>query len=153
MNPTKSLSVTLQIPLHVSITPLQPDQEDAYVTHCMSQPGNCDNDLSESENRDWFRAIWKQQLRFQEALLMNPEYLTNFLRFIALEKLAAQGDVFGDSFLAVPEIDDVIAPIVESIDAEKHFSPPASWGIDTEALLCDVLQAIDVCVAGEPVLS
>lgn len=152
MNTTKKLSMTLQIPLNVTINALQADQEEAYVERCMSQPGNCDNDLSESENRSWFRAVWTQQLRFQEALQRNPQYLASVLRYMALEKMAGQG-LFGEPFLAAPEIDDVIAPIAESINAEEHFCPPASWGVDTWTLLSDLLQGIDVRLAGEPVLA
>lgn len=151
---TKELNVTLQIPLHVTIKALPADQEEAYIATCMSHPGNCDNDLSEAENREWFREMWKQQLRFQEALLTNPPYLASFLCFIALEKLTAQLHFASETpFLDTPELEDVAAPIAESIDAEAHFFPPASFGVDTWTMLSDLLQAIDVRVAGEPALA
>lgn len=154
MTTTKALTVTLQIPLTFRMKALQADQEQAYIDACMSYPGNCDNDLTERENQTWFRDMWQQQIRFQQALLNNPQQLASFLRYIALEKITSPSFFSTDKpFLSAPEIEDVAAPIAESIDASEHFFQAASSGVDTGTMLSDLIEAIEVQLSGEPALS
>lgn len=150
---TKELKLTLQIPLTVKMQYLRPEQEQAFVSKCMAQPGNCDNDLSEAENKAWFSTMWRQQVRFQNALLENPEHLASFLRHVVLEKINTPLH-FSDQppFLPSPEIEVVVEPIVAAIDAADHFFPNAALGVDTWTMLSDLIESTDVRLSGAPAL-
>ena len=100
----EEFDVVLQIPLKVRIKLLDEAHESAFVDDCMAHPYNCENDWTAAQNRAWFREMWQQQIKFQQALLQNPDYFRSFIGFCALDQ-AAMPSFFhgGRPLLPVPD--------------------------------------------------
>lgn len=148
------IEADVTLPIRITMPRLTPDGEPAFVERCMAQPGNCDNDWSEAQNRAWFKEMWRQQVSFQAALLANPELLTGFIGYLALDPLSGGGLMDGHYLsAATPSIDDVAEPIAAAIGQEDHFSPPIEYGVDTYTMLGEILGAAKVEMRGAPVIA
>lgn len=148
----KEFDVVLQIPLRVRMKLLDETQRNSFVDDCMAHPRNCDNDWTEPQNRAWFSEIWRQQIKFQRALLTNPEHLRSFLCYCALDQVATPSLLNeGGPFLPIPDLENIASPIAEHIGARKHFLPPAHLGVTTGCMLSVLLDdALDLKPSGEP---
>jgi hypothetical protein len=139
---TTEITMMMHIPVKVRMTPLKADDEAAFVDKCIAAPGACDNDLSEEENREWFRNIWRQQVRFQQLLLADSEHLAKFITYIAAEEITS-GNLLSK---AVGELEGVIEDAAQELGAVEHFDPPASMGLGSYDMLAQVIDAIALTI-------
>lgn len=136
------IAATMRVPVKVRMTILDAADEAAFVDKCMAQPGNCDNDLSDSENREWFAKLWREQVRFQQLLLADPEHMAKYLAFVASEEIEYH-NLLGK---AVGDLENVVFAAADELDAVEHFDPPASYGVGCRDLLAQVLEGTKVTI-------
>lgn len=140
--PTKA-TIKITIPVEIEIADLLQDGESKFVSKCMSDPRNVNEDEPLEPQRKWFLEMWRAQVKLQQALLADPRLLARFLGAITLDEIL-HGTPFGEKSIVKTEtVKDAIRPAVEKIDAVAHFYPVVDEALlDTDDMIRELSEAL-----------